>query len=98
MDFKFNVSGMMNVDVSKYKVYNETRDGIFELEHDNKLYNLVVAVEVFDMETKEISYIVNDNNLRDNGFEIYDYADIQWEVDYEKSENSSEGLSVDQLV
>jgi hypothetical protein len=100
MDFKFNVSGLMNVDVVKYKVFNETQDGIFEWEYNGKLYNMVLALEVFDMESKETSYIVGDSNLAAEGFSIHDYSDVQWELEnesFEISKNSSEGININDL-
>ena len=97
MDFKFNVSGLMDVDVTKYKVFNETLDGVFEWEHDGKLYNMVLAVEVFDLESKETSHIVGDDNLRAAGFNIHDYSDIQWELEDKVAEISSEGVLISEL-
>jgi hypothetical protein len=98
MDFKFDVAGMMNVDITKYKVFNETKDGIFEWEYEGKLYNLVLAVEVFDMDSKETSYIVGDDKLREAGFDIHDYSDIQWEIEYPSAEKLGEGLKIDDLI
>jgi len=97
MDFNFKVSGVMDVDVTQYSVFNETEDGLFEWEKDGRLYNLVVAVEVFDQETGVVEYIVGDDNLSARGFDIHDYSDIQWEVKNQFSEISSEGVSLDEL-
>lgn len=97
MDFDFKLSGTMDVDITKYKVFNETQEGVFEWEADGKLYNLVLAVEVFDMECKETSYIVGDDNLSEAGFNIYDYSDIQWELSDNVSEISNEGIKISEL-
>ena len=98
MDLKFNVSGLMDVDNSKYAIFNETSDGIFEWESDGKLYNMVLAVEVFDVESKQTSFIVGDDNLRAEGFNIYDYSDVQWEIESKGVEISSEGVAISELV
>jgi hypothetical protein len=98
MDLKFNVSGLMDVDNSKYKIFNETSDGIFEWESEGKLYNMVLAVEVFDVESKSTSFIVGDDNLRAEGFNIYDYSDVQWEIESKGVEISSKGVAISELV
>lgn len=97
MDFKFNVSGLMDVDVTKYKVHDETHDGVFEWEHDGKLYHLVLGVEVFDFDTNEFSYIVGDDNLGAAGFVVHDYSDIQWKLEKPVSEISSKGININEL-
>ena len=83
--------------MTKYKVFNETLDGVFEWEYDGKLYNMVLAVEVFDLESKETSYIVGDDNLGAVGFNIHDYSDIQWELEDKVSEISSKGININEL-
>lgn len=98
MDFEFKLSGVMSVDVVNRKIYNQTEDGVFEfVSADGKLYNLVLAVEVFDMESNETSFIVGDENLRAAGFNVYDYSDQQWESKESISEISSEGVLISEL-
>ncbi len=97
MDFEFKLSGVMDVDVVKHKAFNETEDGVFEFIEGGKLYNLVLAVEVFDIDSKETSFIVGEENLRAAGFNIYDYSDQQWETSV-VSEISSEGVAISELV
>jgi hypothetical protein len=98
MDMNFSVTGVMSVDESKYDFANETPDGVFELEcSSGKIYSLSVAVEVFDPTTSESTFIVGYDALREAGFNVYDYSDIQWEFENLDSENSSEGLNVNDL-
>jgi hypothetical protein len=58
---------------------------------------LVLAVEVFDIDSKETSFIVGEENLRAAGFNVYDYSDQQWEPSV-VSEISSEGVAISELV
>lgn len=81
MDFSFKVSGIMNVDTDKYKIVNEDDDGIWEWESDNKVYSLALGVLVFDKETSTYSYVMDDNNLKEIGFDVYDYSEINWGPD-----------------
>lgn len=88
MDFNFNVSGIMRLDVTKYKIHNDGQGCVYEWEHDGKFYSPVLGVEVFDPETDTYSYIVGHKNMLEHGFNIYDYQDAQWGFEKEGAEIS----------
>jgi hypothetical protein len=81
MDYSFKVSGIMNVDTDKHKIINQDDEGIWEWESDDKVYSLTLGMVVFDKNTNSFSYVTNDDKLREMGFNVYDYDNINWESD-----------------
>ena len=71
----------MNVDTDKFKISNQDEEGIWEWESDDKVYSLTLGMVVFDKTNKTFTYVTDDENLKQMGFNVYDYDNINWEPD-----------------
>jgi hypothetical protein len=81
VDYSFKVSGIMNVDTDKFKISNQDDEGIWEWESDDKVYSLTLGMVVFDKINKTFTYVTDDENLKQMGFNVYDYDNINWELE-----------------